>query len=147
MTSNDAQGKILLIEDDAMLGNIAADKFRANGFTVIRAEGGRDGIAMALRENPDLVLLDVIMPGMNGMDVLKAMKSDARLRDIPVVLFSNIAQEKEVAEAKALGAAEYLVKVDYTPPEIVERVRQILNVTRMKSPEKEKISNGTSAQS
>lgn len=128
--SSDAPKKILLIEDDAMLGNIAAEKFRTSGFAVIRAEGGKDGIAMAFREDPDLVLLDVIMPAMSGMEVLKTMKSDERLRHIPVVLFSNVAREKEVAEAKALGAADYLVKVDYTPPEIVERVRQILDAQK-----------------
>lgn len=118
--------KILIIEDDLMLSDIASERFRHDGYQVVSVADGREGLAAAERERPDLVLLDIIMPGMSGFEVLKQLKQDEQLKHIPVVIFSNLAQDRDIAEGRRLGAIDFFVKANFTPAQVVERVKEIL---------------------
>ncbi len=119
--------KILIVEDDATLSYIASERFRFAGYQVSTAINGPEGINMAREIRPDIVLLDVIMPEMSGFDVLRKMKEDPELKDIIIVIFSNLAQEQDFSEARRLGAVDFLVKANYTPTQLVERIEQILS--------------------
>lgn len=121
-----AETKILIIEDEQMLSDIVSKRFREDKFQVFIANNGEVGLDMAEDVRPDLILLDLIMPGMGGFDVLKKLKESNDLRVIPVVILSNLAQEGEIARARRLGVADFLVKADFTPTQIVERTKSIL---------------------
>ena len=119
--------KILIVEDDATLSYIASERFRFAGYQVFTAMSGPEGINMAREIHPDIVLLDVIMPEMSGFEVLSKMKQDGEIKDITVVIFSNLAQEQDFSEARRLGAVDFLVKANFTPAQLVERIDQILS--------------------
>ncbi len=123
------QTNILLIEDDATLSDIASDRFRHAGYHVFTANNGEEGLRLANEIHPDLILLDVLMPGMNGFDVLKTLKSRPEVSATPVAIFSNLAQETDIALGQSLGAVDFLVKANFTPAQLVERIEQILENT------------------
>lgn len=118
---------ILIIEDDITLSQIASERLRHEGYQVYTVFDGPDGLAVAANMHPDLILLDIIMPIMNGFEVLKKLKEDPKLRSIPVIIFSNLAQEKDKARARELGAIDFLVKANFTPALLVEQIAKILN--------------------
>ena len=119
--------KILLIEDDPFLLSMYSAKFELEGFAVIAAVDGEEGWQKAQTVGPDIILLDIMLPKMNGFDVLEKIKSDPRTRDIPVILLSNLNQKDEIDRGFASGAADYLIKAHYMPSEVVSRIKQILN--------------------
>lgn len=118
--------KILLIEDDPMLSEIAADRFRHDGYKVVLAHDGKEGLRIAGEEMPDLILLDIIMPGMSGFEVLRQLKEDEKLRVLPVIIFSNLAQDRDIAEGRRLGAVDFFIKANHTPAQVVEKVKSVL---------------------
>lgn len=118
--------KILLIEDEEMLANMYEVKFQNEGFEIIKALDGAVGLELSKTINPDLVLLDVIMPKMDGFSVLRAMREDPKTKDLPVILLTNLGQDEDVAKGKELGAIGYLVKANVTPAEVVEAVKREL---------------------
>ncbi|OGC04389.1 hypothetical protein A2276_08590 [candidate division WOR-1 bacterium RIFOXYA12_FULL_43_27] len=125
MTNN--KKKILIAEDDVFVADIYHTKLTQEGFDVAVAEDGR--IAMKkLGEGyaPDLMLLDIMMPRMNGLEVLAEMKKDEKLKNIKVILLSNLSQKEEIKEGMALGAADYLVKSYFTPSEVLKKVNEYL---------------------
>ena len=107
--------KILVIDDDASIRSLLTDVLEVEGFTVRTAEDGFAGLRLIAADRPDCVVLDVMMPGMDGFDVLRAVRADPRLAGLPVVMFSAAADPGRVTAATALGAQGYLVKghVDY----------------------------------
>jgi len=122
------QKKILLIEDDEFLSDMYKTKFDSEGFSVTLASDGEAGLDIlkgGLR--PDAVLLDVVMPKMNGMEVLQKIKELEDLKDINVIMFTNMGQKEDMEKAKALGAAGYIVKANFTPSEVVLEVNKILS--------------------
>lgn len=129
MGKSPAETKVLIVEDEQILAELSSVRFRSEGYQVFVAGDGQQCLEVAAREHPDIILLDVIMPVMNGFEALRRLKADTTLAAIPVVIFSNIAQEKEIAEGRALGAADFFVKAKMTPTEYVERVKKILNPT------------------
>ncbi|KKW36557.1 MAG: Histidine kinase [Candidatus Giovannonibacteria bacterium GW2011_GWA2_53_7] len=118
--------KILIVEDEQILAELASGRFRSEGYEVFIAGDGQQCLEVAAREHPDIILLDVIMPIMNGFEALRRLKADSALADIPVVVFSNLAQDKEIEEGRTLGAVDFFVKAKMTPTEYVERVKAIL---------------------
>ena len=118
---------ILIIEDDITLSQIASERLRHEGYQVYTVFDGPDGLTVAGNMHPDLILLDIIMPVMNGFEVLKRLKEDPKLKSIPVIIFSNLAQEKDKIRSRELGAIDYLVKANFTPALLVERIARILN--------------------
>ena len=122
-----AEGKkILLIEDEEMLANMYQVKFENEGYTLIKARDGEQGLEMAQKEKPDFILLDVIMPKMDGFTVLKKLKEDAATKNIPVLLLTNLGQDEDVKKGKELGAVGYLVKANITPSEVVLKVKEVM---------------------
>ncbi|PIW91017.1 MAG: response regulator [Candidatus Nealsonbacteria bacterium CG_4_8_14_3_um_filter_39_7] len=118
--------KILLIEDDLFLIDIYNVKLKASGFSVDVAEDGESGLAKAKENKYDLIILDIVLPGLDGRDVLRKLKSDKDLKNIPVIILSNLGQKNEIEEGMKLGASQYLIKAHYTPSEIVDEIIKIL---------------------
>jgi DNA-binding response OmpR family regulator len=115
--------RILLIEDDRFLRRAADAALRRHGFTVLTAVDGEEGLRLARAEKPDLVLLDLIMPGMQGFEVLKLLKADADTSSIPVIVLSNLGQDSDVQHALAAGAADYLIKANLALDMLIARVK------------------------
>ena len=123
------KNKILLVEDDAMVIRMYQRKLEAEGFKLTLAFNGEEGLAALKKEIPDLVLLDIMMPKMNGIEMLKAVKADPALKDIPVIILTNLGDRPEdVQKAKDLGAADYLVKANVSLKELVEKIKTILKI-------------------
>ena len=119
--------KILIVEDDKFLRELMVRKLNTEqGFEVISAIDGESGLKTMKEQKPDLVLLDLILPGIGGFDVLSRMKDDISMPSIPVIILSNLGQQDDVDKGLKLGAVDYMVKAHFTPNEIIEKVRQIL---------------------
>ena len=113
--------KILIIEDEHILAGMYADQFRSKKWDVATATTKDEGLEMTKRENPDIVLLDILLFDGHGVEYLKAKKEDEVIAKIPVIVFSNLDDAKTKEEALELGALEYLLKANYTPQELVQK--------------------------
>lgn len=118
--------RILLVEDDRFLRRAAEAALRQGGFTVVTAGDGEEALQVARAGVPDLVLLDVIMPKLQGFDVLEALKRDPATASIPVIMLSNLGQAEDVRRAMEAGAAGYLVKANLSLQALVSHVREVL---------------------
>ena len=118
--------RILLAEDDRILRKAGEVSLRKRGYVVISAVDGADALAKAIEHQPDLVLLDVMMPKMNGFDVLFALKGDPRLRDIPVIMLTNLAMPEDIKRAADAGAHSYLVKSNMNLDELATKIADAL---------------------
>ncbi len=123
----DAQFKILLIEDEEMLANMYEVKFKNEGYDLVKALDGSQGLDLAKTIKPNFILLDIIMPKMDGFSVLKALKEDPTTKDIPVMLLTNLGQDEDVKRGNELGAVGYLVKANITPSEVVAAVKKAVD--------------------
>ncbi len=115
--------KILIIEDDKFLRELIVRKLNQENFDVVEAVDGEEGIKKIKETTPDLLLLDLILPGMDGFEVLSKIKEDPATASIPVVILSNLGQREDVERGLKLGAVDYLVKAHFTPNEIIEKVK------------------------
>jgi DNA-binding response OmpR family regulator len=118
--------KILIIEDDKFLRLLITRKLNQEGFSVIEALDGEEGLKKVKEERPDLVLLDLILPSVDGFEVLTRIQKDEAIKGIPVIILSNLGQREDIEKGIKLGAADYLIKAHFTPIEIVEKVKRIL---------------------
>lgn len=118
--------KILIIEDDKFLRELIVRKLTAENFEALEAVDGENGLKMLKEGKPDLVLLDLILPGIDGFEVLSRMKNDPALASMPVIILSNLGQREDVERGLKLGAADYLVKAHFTPNEIIDKVKGAL---------------------
>ncbi len=118
--------KILIIEDDKFLRELISRKVSDEGFDVAEAVDGEEGVKKVKTEKPDLILLDLILPGIDGFEVLSRTKEDLNSASIPVIILSNLGQKEEVEKGLKLGAVDYLIKAHFTPGEIVEKIKAIL---------------------
>ncbi len=119
--------KILTIEDDKFLRELIKRKLQEVGFEAVSASNGEEGLKLAKAEKPNLILLDLIMPGMDGFTTLKELQKDPLLASVPVIILSNLGQQDDIDKAKQLGAVDFLVKAHFTPNEIVDKINKILN--------------------
>lgn len=117
---------VLLVEDDEMLNAMYKAKFEKEGYAVVTAFNGSEGLKMALANHPDIVLLDIIMPKMDGFAALKKMQKNDSTKAIPVILLTNLGQEEDIKKGKELGAADYFIKANHTPQEVVEKVQKLI---------------------
>lgn len=122
--------KILIIEDDSILQKAVKITLEDAGLDVIQAMDGEKGLALAKSQAPDLVLLDLILPKKNGWDVLKQIKDNKEINDIPVLVFTVYEKEDSIAECMSLGARGYFLKSDYSLKEIVDKVKEVLAESR-----------------
>jgi DNA-binding response OmpR family regulator len=117
---------VLIIEDDTFLANIYKTKFEMEGFQVSVSENGEAGLGDVKKKKPDIVLLDILLPKMDGFTVLKNLKSDEEVKNIPVILLTNLGQKDDVEKGLELGAVDYLIKAHFKPSETVEKVKKVL---------------------
>jgi DNA-binding response OmpR family regulator len=118
--------KILIVEDDKFLRELIVKKLSNEGYDAIEAVDGEQGIQKIKDSKPDLVLLDLILPGIDGFEVLSQKKEDPFIVAIPVIVLSNLGQKEDVDKGLSLGATDYLIKAHFTPGEIIEKVRNII---------------------
>ena len=119
---------VVIVEDEKMLADMYATKFAMEGFDAKKANDGQSGFSLVKQVKPNIVLLDIIMPKIDGFGVLKMIKNDAELKNIPVILLTNLGQDEDIKKGKQLGAADYFVKANHTPAEVVQKVKQVLNL-------------------
>ena len=111
--------KILIIEDEISLLKVLSKKFEEEKFTILKARNGQEGLAMALREHPNLILLDIIMPKMDGMTMLNILRQDKWGKNVPVILLTNLSDAKKVETARSQGVYDYLVKSDWKLEDVI----------------------------
>jgi DNA-binding response OmpR family regulator len=118
--------RLLLVEDDRFLRRACEASLRQRGYEVLTAADGEEGLRLARTETPDLVLLDLLLPKLTGLEVLRSLRGDAATRELPVLILSNSSREQDVSEITRLGVAGYLVKADLSLKALGDRVARIL---------------------
>lgn len=118
--------KILIIEDDKFLRELISQKLLKESYTVIEAIDGEDGVKKAQEEKPDLILLDLILPGIDGFEALERIKNNEITGEIPVIISSNLGQREDIERGLKIGASDFLVKAHHTPLEIIEKIKSFL---------------------
>lgn len=116
--------KVLLVEDDEYVNRAYGRKFKHENFEVIIAEDGKQGLEEARRQKPDIILLDIIMPVMNGFDFLREFKKDGANKDVPVIVLTNLSQSDDRDQVMKLGATDFWVKSDTGIAEVVKKIRE-----------------------
>jgi DNA-binding response OmpR family regulator len=117
------RGKICIVEDDAILSKVLVEDLTEAGFEVSSASDGEKGLELVDSKKPDLVLLDILMPKKNGLEVLAAMKGSPALQSIPVILLSALGSDDDIKRGLILGATDYIVKSEHAMNEVVDKVK------------------------
>lgn len=117
---------ILIVEDDIFLADLYRTKFELEDFTVYLAYDGEKGCEIAAKKAPQIILLDLILPKMNGFEVLARLKADKKAKNIPVILLTNLSQKADVDKGLSMGADDYLIKAHFMPSEVVAKVNKLL---------------------
>lgn len=118
--------KILVVEDEPLLLRVTIDKLKLEGFKTLEARQGKDGLAAALKRHPDLILLDLLMPRMDGFAMLKELRNDRWGKKVPVLILTNLSDPAKAEEAKTYGANGYLIKSDWKLSQVVDKIKEIL---------------------
>jgi two-component system alkaline phosphatase synthesis response regulator PhoP len=126
MADNNIKAKLLLVEDDVTLVKMYERKFKSDGYEVEIAYDGLDGLKKATNNPPDLIVLDLMLPKLDGISVFKKMRSQAKTFRTPVLLLTNFDQEDAVFECFKLGAVDYLLKSEVTPQQVVAKIENLL---------------------
>lgn len=123
--------RLLIVEDEKPLLSLLKDTFKRERFEVFTALTGKEGLRVALRVRPDLILLDILLPEMNGLSMLRKLRHDRYKwgKYVPVVILSNLSNPKTMAESAAEGVEDYLVKADWSLSDLVQKVKDKLNAT------------------
>jgi CheY-like chemotaxis protein len=125
--SKNMKKKILIVEDDYNTQNAIEDYLEKEGYVIDIAVDGNEGIAKIRRFHPDLILLDLIMPHMDGMSMLEYIKSQDDMKDIPVLILTNLVTPESYERAKKAGKTEYLIKTDWTLHQLKEKIEKVLD--------------------
>lgn len=120
------KGDILLIEDDAFIAGMYQTKLSMLGYTVRVAGDGEAGWQELEHERPDLLLLDIVLPKKDGFEILSEIRKQSSLKDLPVILLTNLGQKPDVQKGLELGADDYIIKAHFTPSEVVEKIEKML---------------------
>lgn len=121
------EGKvILLVDDDLTLREMYEERLKAEGFEIVQASNGDEAIKKANEIKPNVILLDIMMPKINGFDVLKDLKSNPELKDIPVIVLTALIQDVDRIQGKKLGATDYIVKSETMPGEVIEKIHNAI---------------------
>lgn len=124
--SNEQSARILLVEDDPFLAGMYVTKLELEGYHVELATDGKAGLETAQRVKPDCILLDILLPKMDGFEVLEALKGDPSTAEIPVVLMTNLGSKQDVVRGLSMGATDYLIKAHFMPSEVMTKIKTIL---------------------
>jgi len=117
---------LLIVEDDPLMRRMYQKIFTFEKFNVTTAGDGEEGLDKARKDKPTLILLDIMMPKMNGLQVLDKLKADPETKGIPVIMLTNLAGEKDAEHALMKGAVKYIVKSEYEPKQVVAMVNEII---------------------
>ena len=120
--------KILVIEDEATLQKALNEVLSEEGYEVISSLDGLKGLELAKKETPDLILLDIILPKMDGFEVLKRVKEDDKISEIPVIILTNLSDINDIQKALDLGATTYLVKADFHLEDVLKKIKKVLDI-------------------
>ena len=121
---------ILLVEDEKEVSEIYSLALEQGHFRVLTARDGQTGLKLANSHKPDLILLDIILPKMDGFEMLTKLKGDRKTKGIPVVMLTNLGDAEDISRGKELGALAYLVKASYGPSQVVKKVKEVLGVRK-----------------
>lgn len=117
--------KILIVEDEEILLSMLDKKLSRENYEVIVVRNGQEGLKLLKEEQPDLVLLDILMPEMHGFELLEKKNDDKEIKDIPVMIISNSGQPVELSKAKKMGVDNWIIKTNFAPQQVVQKVHQI----------------------
>jgi DNA-binding response OmpR family regulator len=126
MNMSDKKRKILLVEDDSMIVEMYKLRFEEEGFEVTVTEKGSEAIELANSLKPDIILLDIILPEVDGFNILQSLKSEEKTKSLPILMLTNLAQESDKEKAISMGANDYLVKSQHTPSDVLQKVKEII---------------------
>jgi len=118
--------KILVAEDDRVLSNLIRDELNAAGFETMAAVNGKEGLELALKNHPDLILVDIMMPVMDGMQMTTELRKDAWGKNVDIIVLTNLSDDKNIADFLEKGAYDYLVKSNWTIDDVVKRIKDKL---------------------
>lgn len=119
--------KILIVEDDKFLGKMLSKMLEGSSYYISIASSGKEALTKAVSENPDLILLDIMLPDLDGFDILQSLKNNEATNKIPVVILSNLGQPEDVEQGRKLGVIDYIVKSDFSLDDVVKKVGKYLN--------------------
>ncbi len=119
--------KILIVEDEVSIREALRDKLKREGFQVIEAGDGEEGLTKCQQERPNLIMTDIMMPKMDGFSMIQQLQADTNLKSIPVVIVSNLGQDEDKNRAKALGAKEFFIKADMPVADLARYVHSLLD--------------------
>jgi len=122
----EANKSILLVDDDLTLREMYSERLKAEGFVVEMAKDGEEALAKAGEDHPNLILLDIMMPKINGLDALKRLKENPETKEIPVIVLTALIQDREKMESITRGADDYIVKSEMMPGEVIQKVKALL---------------------
>lgn len=125
-TKGAGRGLILVVEDDTFLKNLLVQRLKQEGFGTQEALDGKTALELLKNTAPTLIILDLLMPGTDGFQVLEEIRKDSRQKGVPVIVLSNMGEQEHIERAKTLGADEYLVKAHFTLGEIVEKINKLI---------------------
>jgi two-component system alkaline phosphatase synthesis response regulator PhoP len=123
----DKKVKVLLVEDDPAISDMYKLRFEEEGFTVLITDKGSEAIDLSKSEKPDIILLDVILPEIDGFAVLQAIKAETSTKNIPIMMLTNLSQETDQDKGREFGAAGYLVKSQHTPADVLTEIKKVLS--------------------
>ena len=124
--NNNGKKTVLMVDDDSFLRNLYRDKFEKEGFEFIEATSGIEGMNKITNENPDVVILDILLPMRSGFDILEEMNESGMITEIPVIILSNLRQDVDIEEGRRLGAKDYFIKSETNMSDFMERVKEFL---------------------
>ena len=116
--------KVLIVEDEQLILELLQKKLIREGYETLIAKDGDEGLKAMRQDRPDIVLLDIIMPKMGGLEVMAEMQKDPELKKIPIIVVSNSGQPVEIDKAQALGAKDWLVKAEFNPQEVIDKIEK-----------------------
>jgi DNA-binding response OmpR family regulator len=123
---------ILVVEDDKFLRELLTNKIKKEGFSVVEAIDGENGLAMVAEKNPQLIVLDLLLPGIGGFEVMEKLRADSKTEKIPVIVLSNLGAQEDMDRAYSLGAKQFMIKAHHTPQEIVNQIKKVLDESYLK---------------
>jgi DNA-binding response OmpR family regulator len=119
---------VLLVEDDVFLAGIYQKKFEMEGYKVTIADNGEKALVEAKKKKPNIIMLDILLPKLDGFAVLERLKEDNEVKNIPVILLTNLGQKDDVEKGLQMGAVDYLIKAHFKPSEVVDKIKAVLHL-------------------
>jgi two-component system, chemotaxis family, response regulator WspR len=122
--------KILIVEDDNFVAEVYFAKLSEMGFDSVLAQNGQEGLEVLKKNKVDLILLDILMPIMDGMEMLNEVKKNEEWKNIPVILLTNVGEKESIQKVREMGVQSYLIKSHFTPAEVIEKIEEVFKDTQ-----------------